>query len=438
MALKLRTKTSFPALVTATSPMTLTKSGLEYIFGMDLTDLGDAVSFNTVSVVDAGRVQWAPLGDNSAPFHIAADLALDGTDPHFYMGYNLNPRTWALSNPADRGLIYGIEADYAEPGIAPHHAMEWYVQYQKTSGFGGGGTSTYIRQIMGQIDKTTHLPTILRFAAAGIGYKWGWLDGTGTEAEEQVCGKDKMTLTNSVLQVYNVPGDGNPILTLDSETAYPNSQTGLFVSSRVQNGGVHLSVSSPNVADAIYLNGKGTGGIIFNSDDGRGVLFKDGTAANPEITFISDQNTGFYRIGADNIGVSVGGSTVLDIGTGGMTVVGRSFATSGIGIPTGAGGGVIQATSKSTSVTLNKASGEITMNGAALAAGAVVGFTFNNSLIGATDLLLVNITNGTGGAYSIDAKCVSGGSSIYLRNLTAGSLSEALVLRFVLIKGANS
>lgn len=49
-------------------------------------------------------------------------------------------------------------------------------------------------------------------------------------------------------------------------------------------------------------------------------------------------------------------------------------ASGGIGYQAGSGGAVMQATSKGTSVTLNKPSGQITMNNAALAAGCICGW----------------------------------------------------------------
>lgn len=39
MALKLKTRTMFPAVVTAASPLTLVKTGLAYAFGLDVTAL---------------------------------------------------------------------------------------------------------------------------------------------------------------------------------------------------------------------------------------------------------------------------------------------------------------------------------------------------------------------------------------------------------------
>jgi hypothetical protein len=111
-----------------------------------------------------------------------------------------------------------------------------------------------------------------------------------------------------------------------------------------------------------------------------------------------------------------------------------------VGYSTGTGGTVTQASSKSTGVTLNKRCGEITMNNASLAAATTVNFTLTNSTIGAGDVMILNITNGTTtkAAYNLDANCSAGSAVISVRNITAGSLSEAIVLRYVVIKGSTT
>ena len=110
--------------------------------------------------------------------------------------------------------------------------------------------------------------------------------------------------------------------------------------------------------------------------------------------------------------------------------------TAGVGYGTGAGGAVTQITSKATGVTLNKVCGQITMTNAALAAATSVSFTLTNSAIAATDFVGVNIQSAaTADSYSVTVDAVAAGSCrIQLRNISAGSLSEALVLNFAVIK----
>ena len=105
------------------------------------------------------------------------------------------------------------------------------------------------------------------------------------------------------------------------------------------------------------------------------------------------------------------------------------------GYITGEGGTVTQATSKATAVTLNKKCGQITMNAASLAADTTVTFVLTNSTIAATDLLVLNhVSGGTAGSYLLNAQCGAGSVSINVRNITAGSLAEAIVIGFAVIK----
>lgn len=102
---------------------------------------------------------------------------------------------------------------------------------------------------------------------------------------------------------------------------------------------------------------------------------------------------------------------------------------------TGTGGAVTQLTTKSTGVALNKACGAITMNNANLAAGTIVSFVMTNTLIAATDVLVLNhISGGNVGSYTLNAQCSSGSAIINIRNNTAGILGEAIVIQFALIK----
>ena len=104
------------------------------------------------------------------------------------------------------------------------------------------------------------------------------------------------------------------------------------------------------------------------------------------------------------------------------------------------GGTVTQATNKSTGVTLNTESGQITMNNAALAAAAEVTFTVTNSKIAATDVVVAcHGSAGTAGAYIVSANGIAAGSfKITVSNVSGGSLSETIVINYVALKGASS
>ena len=112
----------------------------------------------------------------------------------------------------------------------------------------------------------------------------------------------------------------------------------------------------------------------------------------------------------------------------------------GLGYGTGSGGTVTQATNKGTPVTLNKPTGQITMNNAALAGGASIGFTLSNSLLATTDNLLMTFVDGSGttAVYTATPQVNAGGAFIVIRNTSGTSYSEAIKWNFAVIKGATS
>lgn len=157
----------------------------------------------------------------------------------------------------------------------------------------------------------------------------------------------------------------------------------------------------------------GDGAFQFHYNRGTGTCdIRQGTRDTP-VTVASISNTGAFSI-------------VASAGT--------------MGYGTGSGGAVTQLTNKSTAVTLNKGTGTITMNNAALAAGATAFFAVNNSLVAANDVIAINI-QGIGAAYSYTASVyftAAGSFNIAVTNITGGSLSEAPTIKFAVIKGATA
>lgn len=112
-----------------------------------------------------------------------------------------------------------------------------------------------------------------------------------------------------------------------------------------------------------------------------------------------------------------------------------------LGFSVGAGGTVTQTgtTDKTTAVTLSKITGTIVTNATALASGAIVSFTWTNTFIASTDQVIMHhVSGGTVGAYIAYVQPGSGTATVTLRNASAGSLSEALTLKFTIIKSVNS
>ena len=107
-----------------------------------------------------------------------------------------------------------------------------------------------------------------------------------------------------------------------------------------------------------------------------------------------------------------------------------------LGYTTAAEGSVTQATSKSTGVTLNTSAGTITLNNASLLTATNVSFTLTNSFISSNDTVILTQASGaaSAGSYNVWVSSLGAGSAVItVRNITAGTLSEALVLNFALI-----
>tara|TARA_R110000868_G_scaffold165543_1_gene399039 strand:+ start:570 stop:986 length:417 start_codon:yes stop_codon:yes gene_type:complete len=114
----------------------------------------------------------------------------------------------------------------------------------------------------------------------------------------------------------------------------------------------------------------------------------------------------------------------------------KLYSANELGFTADAQGTVTQLTSKTTAVTLNKSAGTITMHNASLATATNATFTLNNNLISANDIIILTLAGGqaTPGSYNVFANALAAGSvSISLRNISGGSLSEAVVVNFALI-----
>lgn len=202
------------------------------------------------------------------------------------------------------------------------------------------------------------------------------------------------------------------------------SGTGDYAALEVRNGvsgtdalrmycmGTAWTTSGMNETDyGILSTGTGIAGLAF------------GTQANGPIKFYTNNTLRWTLDGSGN------------------TIITGSFTSSGggLGYSTGAGGTVVQGTSRTTTVVNNKLCGTITMFSAAQASKATVTFTLTNSFIAATDFLHVQHISATnGGAWNFSTVCGAGSATITIRNVSAGSITEATPLQFVLIKAVNN
>jgi hypothetical protein len=138
--------------------------------------------------------------------------------------------------------------------------------------------------------------------------------------------------------------------------------------------------------------------------------------------------------------VASGGVTCDNITANGTGGIQSNNALGGIGYKTGAGGTITQATSKVTAFTLSKVCGKITFAADALAANTTTaGATWTNTVIAAGDTVVWNhVSGGTLGAYDVIFTPGAGTCTVSIRNVTGGSLSEAPVIQFAIIKAVQA
>jgi hypothetical protein len=129
--------------------------------------------------------------------------------------------------------------------------------------------------------------------------------------------------------------------------------------------------------------------------------------------------------------------TISPKGTG-EVIITKPFGYGG----SGTGGTVTQLTSRTTGVTLNKLSGQITLFAAtALSGHASNEFTLTNSFIDPTDVVHVCFASGlTGASYGVTVTAVNSGScKIAVSNFNnSATPADTPVLNFVVIKGVNA
>jgi hypothetical protein len=187
---------------------------------------------------------------------------------------------------------------------------------------------------------------------------------------------------------------------------------------------------------------------------------------NPEISITGSALT---RIDDTNVTLTLGGSAatallapatiaagwsgILDAsrgGTGPWTTTGGVQVTQGVGITpaisntptpfgylTGAGGVVTQSGGRTAGVTINKPTGAITLFSAAGSATPAT-FTVTNSVVAATDVVILSVKSGASNYYSFNVNAVGAGGFSIAFWAQSGTAVDAPVINFVVLKGAAS
>tara|TARA_R110000824_G_scaffold329221_3_gene516049 strand:+ start:5625 stop:7706 length:2082 start_codon:yes stop_codon:yes gene_type:complete len=156
-------------------------------------------------------------------------------------------------------------------------------------------------------------------------------------------------VTNDPFAANTIEGDFDRLAMLGQERDGDLAQA--FKYPDTYTGGASVTMPEP-VANA-YLLWNGAGDALTTSTDSSAqYLGGNGTVSLPFYSFSSDPDSGIYRIGANNLGVAVNGTKVVDITTTGInsTVIGATTPAAGTFSSITSGGAVLSDTDSTDSL----------------------------------------------------------------------------------------
>lgn len=321
----------------------------------------------------------------------------------------------------DAGAGNGINL-YNAGGVSIANFQGTTLTLPNTNSFSVGGTSTLTGTTFAGAATNLSAPSKLVVKGSGIAFN-NDLNGSNNNYST-ISNTD--TGSNSNLVFTTGGGVTLSLDTLQNATFAGQIKTSLtsavFSASGATTSSRYLSIGNTGDTASIGVESS-VGGIIITGSTGYALALSTSGA----------------------VPIQFGYNSVLQLtlGNGVATFTGSvlsSSATGGIGYSTGSGTAQVQATSRSTGVTANTVNGQITGNGASLAASTSVTFTVTDSACAATDGVELDLVSGGVATTFYRVSTIAAGSfqvtEFNTNTLTADT--TAPVFKFIIHKGANS
>lgn len=366
------------------------------------------------------------------------------TGAHSFAGATSVPTLAAGSNTTGAASTAFVQADFLQKFpkyTAPVNASTAELNY--LVGLTGAIQPQLSNQVSGPINAATAKSTPADADELGItdsAASWGlkkltfanlkaWI-GTlfVSKSGDTMTGPLAQAAGTAALPSYTFSGDANTGVWSPAADVFAVSTGGAERLRINASGKVGIGTSAPDSYVANTLQIYGASSSLRLTDEATGVAKERGVEF-----FISGGAAGILQ--RENAYLTLGTNSLerLRLEAGGNVLVTGGGA---LGYGVGAGGTVTQATDKGTAVTLNKPTGQITMNTAALGAGATVQFTLNNTLVAATDTVVLCAPGSIN--YQIWGYGALGAAVIYVKNISGASLSDSVAINFAVVKGATS
>ena len=287
--------------------------------------------------------------------------------------------------------------------------------------------------------------SVLNATTLGTGVTASSLTSVGTLTSLSVSG----SITVGSVTSTGVTGTGKFVFdNAPTITGHPTIE-GVTATGATGTGNIVYS-ASPTITGNVTIQGvtstgaTGTGKFVFDNAPTitgnvtvQGVTSTGATGTGKFVFDASPTITGHPTIeGVTATGATGTGNIVFSTGPtfNGFGVIG----TAGFGYSTGGGGTATQTVSRTSGVSVSKTSGAITLVASTTTANQVSTFTVTNTLVAATDVVIVSMKSGNGIYFPAVTATAAGSFAISVFTPTAVGSAESPVINFAIIKAVTA